>query len=53
MPCRRDNIRHMVSYVEKRELSMQKSVQVIVPMKSVKADKGKDLTVATGQTLFT
>ena len=33
----------MVSYVEKRELNMQKSVQVIVPMKSVKAGKREGL----------
>jgi len=33
-------------------LNIQKSVQVIVPKKSMKVDGGKDLTVGIRQTLF-
>ena len=33
-------------------LNIQKSVQVVVPRKTVKADGGKDLTVGIRQTLF-
>lgn len=34
-------------------LNIQKSVQVVVPKKSMKVDGGKDLTVGKGQTLDT